>query len=85
MQREIRAELRVKRDRQHIALAYRDRMTIHLGQHLDALTHVLDLPITGKEEDAADQLSTYLLADGSDEGEQAVLEGAPRRCSLVSF
>lgn len=41
-----------------------------------ALIHILDLPITGKEEDAADQLSIYVLLDGSDEGEQAVLDSA---------
>jgi Putative metallopeptidase len=41
-----------------------------------ALVHVLDLPVTGKEEDAVDQLSTLLLADGSDEGEQSVLTAA---------
>jgi Putative metallopeptidase len=41
-----------------------------------ALTHILDLPITGKEEDAVDQLSLLILADGTDEGEQSVLNGA---------
>ena len=41
-----------------------------------ALIHVLDLPVTGKEEDAVDQLSTLILADGTDEGEKAVLDGA---------
>ena len=41
-----------------------------------ALVHVLDLPVTGKEEDAVDQLSTLILADGTDEGEQAVLTAA---------
>jgi hypothetical protein len=51
-----------------------DFVTYHELGH--ALAHILDLPITGKEEDAADQLSTYLLADGSDEGEAAVLDGA---------
>jgi len=41
-----------------------------------ALVHVLDLPITGKEEDAVDQMSTLILADGSQEGEQSVLTAA---------
>ncbi len=41
-----------------------------------ALVDVFDLPVTGREEDAADQLSVMLLADGSDEGEQMVLDGA---------
>ncbi len=41
-----------------------------------ALIHALELPITGKEEDAVDQLSTFILADGTDEGETAALDGA---------
>lgn len=41
-----------------------------------ALIDVLDLPVTGKEEDAVDQLSTYILADGTDEGESMALSGA---------
>lgn len=41
-----------------------------------ALVHVLDIPVTGKEEDAVDQLSAFILADGSDEGEKSVLDGA---------
>jgi TfoX/Sxy family transcriptional regulator of competence genes len=41
-----------------------------------ALVDVLDLPITGKEEDAVDQLSTLILADGTDEGEEMVIDGA---------
>ncbi len=41
-----------------------------------ALIHILDLPVTGKEEDAVDQLSTLILSDGSDEGEKSVLDGA---------
>lgn len=41
-----------------------------------ALIDVLDLPVTGKEEDAVDQLSTVLLADSTDEGEQAAVDGA---------
>jgi len=41
-----------------------------------ALVHVLDLPITGKEEDAVDQLSLFVLTDGTDSGEKAALDGA---------
>ena len=41
-----------------------------------ALVDAYDLPITGREEDAVDQLSVYLLADGSEEGEQMVLDAA---------
>ncbi|HWS89717.1 MAG TPA: DUF4344 domain-containing metallopeptidase [Pyrinomonadaceae bacterium] len=41
-----------------------------------ALVDAYDLPITGREEDAVDQLSVLLLADGSKEGEQMVLDAA---------
>lgn len=41
-----------------------------------ALIDILDLPVTGKEEDAVDQLSTFILADGTDEGELAILSSA---------
>jgi len=41
-----------------------------------ALIDILDLPVTGKEEDAVDQLSTFILTDGTDEGEKAALDGA---------
>ncbi len=40
-----------------------------LGHELGhALIDILDLPVTGRQEDAADQLATLALADGSDEG-----------------
>jgi hypothetical protein len=41
-----------------------------------ALVNVYRLPVTGREEDAVDQLSTYLLTDGTDEGEAAALDAA---------
>ena len=41
-----------------------------------ALVDAYDLPITGREEDAVDQLSVLLLADGTREGEQMVLDAA---------
>lgn len=41
-----------------------------------ALIDIYDLPITGREEDAVDQLSIYMLADGTKEGEQAAIDGA---------
>ena len=41
-----------------------------------ALVRVYRLPVTGREEDAVDQLSTYLLTDGTDEGEAAALDAA---------
>lgn len=41
-----------------------------------ALVHVLDLPTTGLEEDAVDQLSTYVLYYESAEGEAPALDAA---------
>jgi hypothetical protein len=41
-----------------------------------ALIHVYDLPVTGREEDAVDQLATLIVADGSEEGAASVLNGA---------
>ncbi len=40
-----------------------------------ALVDVLELPVTGREEDAVDQLSTWLLI-GDEDGNTAVLNGA---------
>lgn len=41
-----------------------------------ALIDIYDLPVTGKEEDAVDQLATVILLEGGDEGENAALNGA---------
>lgn len=41
-----------------------------------ALIDVYELPITGKEEDAVDQLSTWVLTDGTDSGELTAISGA---------
>lgn len=41
-----------------------------------ALSHELDLPVTGKEEDAVDQFATLLLLEQGEKGEQAALSGA---------
>jgi hypothetical protein len=41
-----------------------------------ALIDAWDLPITGREEDAVDQLSTVILVLGADEGEEMALHGA---------
>jgi hypothetical protein len=41
-----------------------------------AMIDIYDLPVTGKEEDAVDQLATLIVADGSDEGAASVFNGA---------
>lgn len=40
------------------------------------LIDVWDLPATGREEDAVDQLATILMLDGSDEGQQSTIHAA---------
>jgi hypothetical protein len=40
-----------------------------------ALVDVMDLPITGREEDAVDQLATYLLVGSGEKGAQAAFNG----------
>jgi hypothetical protein len=41
-----------------------------------ALIHLLDLPVTGREEDAVDQLATVTLIAAGDKGAQGALAGA---------
>ena len=41
-----------------------------------ALVDVLDLPITGREEDVADQLAVVMLVEGGEKGANAALAGA---------
>lgn len=41
-----------------------------------ALIDMLDLPVTGREEDAVDQLATLVLLEAGDEGRDAALQGA---------
>lgn len=41
-----------------------------------ALIDVYELPITGREEDAVDQLSTWILTDGTNDGELTAINGA---------
>ncbi len=41
-----------------------------------ALVHELELPVTGKEEDAVDQLAALVLIAGGDEGRLMALDGA---------
>ncbi|HVG06609.1 MAG TPA: DUF4344 domain-containing metallopeptidase [Thermoanaerobaculia bacterium] len=41
-----------------------------------ALIDLYDLPVTGREEDAVDQLATMILLEGGEDGEMAALNGA---------
>lgn len=49
-------------------------ITLHEAGH--ALVDVLEVPVTGREEDAVDQLSAWMLIDGDEEGYIAVLSAA---------
>ena len=48
---------------------------IFLHEFGHGLVHNLDLPITGKEEDAVDDLATLILINAGEEGEQAAIAG----------
>lgn len=56
-----------------------------------ALIHALSLPTVGREEDAADQLATYVLAELGDEGEEHLVRAAnafyllPERASRSAY
>lgn len=41
-----------------------------------ALVHLWNIPVTGREEDAVDQLATLVLLERTENGEQMALEGA---------
>ncbi len=41
-----------------------------------ALIAIYDLPVTGREEDAVDQLAAMILLEGGEEGENAAIDGA---------
>lgn len=47
--------------------------TLHEVGH--ALVGVLDLPVTGREEDAVDQLAALILVDGTEDGDEAAVNG----------
>ncbi len=59
-----------------------DKATVHTAVFVffhetgHALIDILELPVTGKEEDAVDQLATLMLIESGDEGEEAALNGA---------
>ncbi|HEX8696252.1 MAG TPA: DUF4344 domain-containing metallopeptidase [Longimicrobium sp.] len=67
---------RVFADEEDIDQAVDDALvftTLHEVGH--ALVHVLELPVTGREEDAVDQLAALVLIDGTEEGEAAAVNG----------
>ncbi len=64
-------------DKEEAAQAVEDS-TIFVFYHElgHALIDIYDLPVTGREEDAVDQLATLIVADGSEDGAASVFNGA---------
>lgn len=64
-------------DKQEAAQAVEDSTVFVFFHELGhVLIDIYDLPVTGREEDAVDQLATLIVADGSEEGAASVLNGA---------
>jgi hypothetical protein len=67
----------VIKDEEKAASAVEDAtMFVFFHELGHALIDIYDLPVTGREEDAVDQLSTLIVADGSAEGAASVFNGA---------
>ena len=64
-------------DKEEAAQAVEDStMFVFFHELGHALIDIYDLPVTGREEDAVDQLATLIVADGSEEGAASVFNGA---------
>ncbi len=64
-------------DKEEAAQAVEDStMFVFYHELGHALIDIYDLPVTGKEEDAVDQLAALIVADGSEEGSASVFNGA---------
>lgn len=66
----------IESDREHTVATLGTTLFIFFHELGHALIHELDLPITGREEDAVDQLATLLLINGGPDGVQAARDGA---------
>lgn len=63
-------------DTAHAAAVWQTTFFIFFHELGHALIDVLDLPVTGREEDAVDQLATLILSETGEEGRDAALLGA---------
>jgi hypothetical protein len=63
-------------DTAHAAAVWQTTFFIFYHELGHALIDILDLPATGREEDAVDQLATVILLEAGDEGRDAALLGA---------
>lgn len=65
------------KDQQELELATGDSILFILFHEMGhALIDIYNLPITGKEEDAVDQLSTLIMIEEGEKGEEAAIYGA---------
>ncbi len=65
------------KDKEQAAEAVEDTtMFIFFHELGHAMIDIYDLPVTGREEDAVDQLATLIVADGSEAGAASVFNGA---------
>ena len=60
----------------HAAAVWQTTFFILYHELGHALIDILDLPVTGREEDAVDQLATVILLEAGEEGRDAALLGA---------
>ncbi len=71
------ADAKTKEDREDAGEAVAGATLFTLFHELGhALIDLWDLPATGREEDAVDQLATIILLEGGEDGETAALNGA---------
>lgn len=63
-------------DSAHAAAVWQTTFFIFYHELGHAVIDILDLPVTGREEDAVDQLATVILLEGGEEGRDAALLGA---------
>lgn len=63
-------------DSAHAAAVWQTTFFMFYHEMGHALIDILDLPVTGREEDAVDQLATVILLESGEEGRDAALLGA---------
>lgn len=63
-------------DTAHAAAVWQTTFFIFYHELGHALIDILDLPVTGREEDAVDQLATMILLEAGEDGRDAALLGA---------
>jgi hypothetical protein len=70
------SNLRYASDSVASAATYQAALFVFYHEVAHALIHIFALPITGREEDAADQLAAWVLLEAGSDGRDAALQGA---------